>query len=931
MSKSVVAEGPSARPVSSPPSTCAVLPQDRTLLSPLDAWQIRPYNIDRNHRADFDANTNRTVDGGDDGGSCRDGFVGMMAETSSSAFTHGSPALFRYLPHPPSPTSQTFSLPSPLETNWLIDRLQQDLGAESEEQQRVKARAATSSGTSPAGASRRYSEQDIRTRTARASLHKHKGRASSDPIYSPSRCSNLHSSSPPFLPFGVSIEMEHQLQVRHGYSSSIGSRSSFGSGSRSPLSSNNPSNYGSSRTSLSSTLSVSSIEVNARMPKVVRPNYTDPMAAPFTMYGYGRPTQRPLLIPQRLGGRQSSYTSQSFGKSYQRRVPGEAFKKLPEEVLLNILVELRKSHLEQSSLSCSTCCMRDLISIGASCRKWSNAASVALYEDIQLIGEDSHSHIKKRFKMKYGSRLKLLRRTLQSRPDLAEYVKSLKVPAIPISAKSQKDQEEYMDLVASVIMACPNLERLPGMYPAYKHEFSKFVHALSTRKHLQERVWIISSNSSKPQYKLNISEDAEYLTPILVPNFLPPDQCTDFLNLHSNWNGLKTLVLHCNPEGTMNSALFLDIFASLPSLENLHLSSFPAAVFNDRTLMSVPSLKSLRLESLPGITDDGLSNFASQVRTDRLKCLSLISLSLHSLPVLARLFSHLRSLTDFTLSQAQSPPGVDCFLYPYLASQTLQTIHWEFTSPDDDRASEILSKSISTNGFPKLTKIRAPTDFDGSLQKLCRTRDRIELPGDKYRNIGIAGPSRLPSSQSMPTLPSLLTRSSFGPSHSYNNSLSSTYVKSPTRSAFSLNMETRSNSSDVSNNSREKGMSLAVARRLAQHRAEAAKSKSKFHIIIWDENGDFLERHAVGGYLGKLQSQIDYVLHPDLEGSDDSLIGIEALLDGSEETNVRDGCTGSWHADIIRKGPVVSAKKGKERWVHTERGRWKDIDVHRLF
>jgi hypothetical protein len=94
MLKSVVAEGPSARPASSPSSTRLVHDQNRTLLSPLDAWHINnPYNIDRNHRADFNASTGRTVNGGDDGGSRRVGFVGMMVETSGSAFR---PTLFRY-------------------------------------------------------------------------------------------------------------------------------------------------------------------------------------------------------------------------------------------------------------------------------------------------------------------------------------------------------------------------------------------------------------------------------------------------------------------------------------------------------------------------------------------------------------------------------------------------------------------------------------------------------------------------------------------------------------------------------------------------------------------------------------------------------------------------------------------------------------------
>jgi hypothetical protein len=785
----------------------------------------------------------------------------------------------------------------------------------------VKARA-TISGVGPVEGLRRLSEQDIKTRTARASLHIQKRRETPNPVYLPSICSHQPSFFPPASPSRASDEMEARLQLRNGSSSSINSQSSYYFGPKTPL----------SLTASSDNTSSRSIEVNARMPMSDRPQYTDPMAAPFTVYGNGRTTQRPLLIPRRLSSAPSSPTLPYPGKQYIRRIPGEAFKKLPEEVLLNILTELRKLHLAHSSLSCSTCCMRDFISIGASCKKWWNAARIALYEDIQLIGEDSISHIKKKFKIKHGSRLKLLRRTLQSRPDLAECVKSLKVPTTPESAKNQKEQEQYMDLVASVIMACPKLERVPGLYPAYKHDFSKFVHALSTREKLQEQVWIVSANPSQPQYKLNLSEDSEYLTPIIVPNFLPPDQCIDFLNLHSNWHNLKTLVMHCNPEGTMNSALFTDVFDSLPSLENLHLSSFPATVFDNHTLLCLPSLRSLRLENLPGITDDGLSGFASHARTDRLKSLSLISLSLHSLPVLARLFSHLKSLTKFTLSQAQSPPGVDFFLYPYLASETLKSIHWEFRDPADDKATEILSKSISSAGFPSLTKIRAPTDFEGHLQKLCRPRERIELSGDKYRNIGVARPSGLPASQSMPILPTLTTRSSFGPGHSYTGSIGSSYVKSPTRSAFSFNMDTRSNTSEESSDSPEQGMSLALGRRLAQQRSEAAKSKPKFHIILWDENGEFVERHAVGGYLGQLHSQIGYDLSPDLEGSDDSLINIENLLDGSEETNVRDGCTGSWQIDVKRKGSdKMSVKKRKEWWGHTERGRWKDLDVHRLF
>ena len=785
---------------------------------------------------------------------------------------------------------------------------------------------------------RRLNDQDIQTWRARAPIQtpqstcKDQRGSFSFPIYCPGSYRKPLEASffPRLLPFGFSSDMEARPQPRNASSSSLGTSTHFEYGRESPLTIASSADYSSNRTCLTSTLSSPTADIYARMPDPARSYHKQPMTLAHSMLENGAPARRSLMTPQRFGRRPPSPARQDFGKAYQPRVPGEGFRKLPEEILLNILAELKKDHLAPSSLSCSTCWVRDLISIGATSKKWWGAARAAMYEDVQLNGQDSLSHIKKRFKIKHGSRLKLLRRTLQARPDLASYVKSLKVPVMPESAKSEKDQEEYMDLVASLIMACPNLERLPGMYPMYRHEYTKFDHALSTRKNLLERVWIISGSSSNQHYEVNLSE-AEYPTPIVVPNLPLPDQYLDFLDLHSNWFKLKTLVMHCNLEGMMSSPLFTDVFASLPSLEYLHLSSFSAAAFNNETLMSLPSLLSLRLENLPGVTDDGLSKFAALARTDRLKTLSLISLSLYSLPVLARLFSHLKSLTEFTLSQAQSLSGVDVFLYPYLASVTLKSIHWEITSHGDEKATEILSKSISHSGFPNLVSIRAPTDYDGRLQKLCRPRNRIELSGDKYRNIANVVHAGLSSSQSMPILPEPTAWAPFRLGHSYSRSLGSSHNKSLVKSAFSSNMDSCSDTSEMSDNTCEKGMSLAIARRLAQGRAEAAKAKPKYHIIVWDENGDFQERHAVGGYLGELHSQIEYNLKPDLDGSDESLMGVEALLDDTEEIKVRDGCTGLWNADLSHKGSSSSRKKRKDRWLHTERGRWKDLSLSTLF
>ncbi|TVY91362.1 hypothetical protein LAWI1_G006367 [Lachnellula willkommii] len=712
--------------------------------------------------------------------------------------------------------------------------------------------------------------------------------------------------------------------------SSSTSRSSFESRNKSPLSVSSSADYMSSRTSQDSSFSR---DESGHSPAKIwmggRRSYTEPIVkvSSYSRYdtgGEGRP--KTLMTPQRLSRRPQSPTGPAFDTIYTPKALGEGFRNLPEEILLVVLAELKKVHLDAGSLSCSTCWMRDLTSLSLSCKKWWGAARTTLYEDVQLVGNDSILHTKKKLKMKYGTRLKLLRRTLRARPDLAEYVRILKVPAMPDAAKNQKEQNEYLDQVASVIMACPNLERLPGFHPAYTHEFPRFVHALSTRKKLQERVWIISESPFQRQHRYKPSDDSDYLTPVIAPNSLLPEQSIDFLMFHSNWSHLKTLVLHCNQGGIVDSPLLIDTFEQLPSLENLHLSSFSDSSFNDTTLLSLPPLRSLRLDKLPGVTDNGLSSFASDGKSDSLKSFSLISLPLLSLPVLARLFSHLKSLTHFTISQVPAPSlpaGVDIFLHPYLASSTLQYLHWEFTNPGDTRANEILSKAISFSGFPALRTLRAPTDSDGSLQKLCKPRDRIELPGDRYRTVGS------PLSQSMPSMPYAAPTRPFSAGHGQSGSRNSNYQPSPTGSAFSINLEKKSRHS-AEGNIQDAGTSLAIARRTAQRRIDTAVSQPQYHIIIWDAEGQFLERFKVGGFIGDLGSKINYSLRPDVDGMDEAVCGIEGaggLLDGGEETNVRDGCTGSWNLEA----GVRSKGKGKDRWWHTERGRWREMPLEKLF
>jgi hypothetical protein len=290
-----------------------------------------------------------------------------------------------------------------------------------------------------------FSEQDLKTRHARASLlppQIHRAPAA-HPIYSPLSQNSAYSTSPPFLSWGGAQDMEAPRLYPRPISSASSSttRTSFESRHKSPLSISSSIDYESSRTSEDSSFSDSKSNhefLASRAPMTAFPGkrFAEPVVPAYSRYGAGgegrRQVPKTLMTPQRLGrvGPQSP-TSPTFGLKYTRRTPGEGFKKLPEEILLVVLAELKKLHLEVGSLSCATCWMRDLINLGQSCRKWWGAARCLLYEDIQLTGADSTVHIKKKFKIKYGTRLKLLRRTLRARPDLAEYVKSLKVSGLP--------------------------------------------------------------------------------------------------------------------------------------------------------------------------------------------------------------------------------------------------------------------------------------------------------------------------------------------------------------------------------------------------------------------------------------------------------------------------------------------------------------------
>lgn len=395
------------------------------------------------------------------------------------------------------------------------------------------------------------------------------------------------------------------------------------------------------------------------------------------------------------------------------------------------------------------------------------------YSKIHISDNDSPAQLKK-YKMKCGTRLILLRRTLRERRMLGSLVRQLTVPdpAIPSvlpSGKPNPQFTEYRDLLASLVMICPNLERMEGFYSFYNHEFDRLTHALSTRRRLKEHVWIVSENQA-------VTERSHHQ---ISPGLLDEHQVYQFMHYHYAWSQLETLMF-CSPGGTgvLEHELFVRVFQLLPSLKHLCVSCFDGDDFMDQTLFALPALTSLRLEECPGISEYGLSRWAATPAAQFLESLSLIHQNVEGLMAISKILASLPQLLKFSIIQAVSPslPHDLMVFQPIMASPTLKHLHWDVapsgqytstkyyadlppTNQNVHTANSHLAASILHAGFPNLLTVRAPQDLDppGLLQEVCRpTRNAsILLPADRYglppksQGTNSAMPDSLPTSNSL--------------------------------------------------------------------------------------------------------------------------------------------------------------------------------------
>ena len=650
------------------------------------------------------------------------------------------------------------------------------------------------------------------------------------------------------------------------------------------------------------------------------------------------PPPPPLIAPTAV---RKSFFGTIKRKKSQSPPPRSIAAALPDAILGHIFRRLRAAHEAPHALSCPSCLARDLCSVSLVSRSWSRAARAELYRRVCLDGPDAPAQCK-RLKLPLGSRLVLLRRTLRAAPALAACVVELRVwhPTLP-EAQTQR----YLDLVATVVMACPRLEALTGLYPLHDHTYSRLVHALATRRRLRQHLWMLGANA---EVTARSHEQ-------LPPGLLDAAQADLFRAAHDRWRGLSTLALCATPGAILEHGVLTALWARLPRLAHLSLANLDEDDFTDATLVALPPLTSLRLANLAGVTPAGLAAFAARPPPyARLARLALVDLPVPTLLTIPKLLASPR-LTHFALAQAVVPalPPNTLVLPPLMASRSLECLHWDVRPPprpptapqegrdDDDHDDEMaadegveedtatphLARAIHAGAFPRLRYIRAPRD-DGSLQSLCAPRRDLATPADRLAQAA----GRIPAAAAPPPLPpprrdpeatggSSRPVSRHGPPASHDSAPPSPLTTVPSRASTAA----------AATVDAPPGLALAAARLRAQARADAARAgKVGVKVRVWSPGGALVERWDFPGWLGTVNGVARrYVLNGTVgcDGAERMLVDEADVLgmddrageDGGREC-VRGGCTGA-----------EARGRGGRGGGHVERWRWRGAELEGLF
>lgn len=604
----------------------------------------------------------------------------------------------------------------------------------------------------------------------------------------------------------------------------------------------------------------------------------------------------------------------------EREFPARFFQTLPREIYDCVAVQLEALHLQQDG-ACLACYLKDLYNLALTSRAWDRAATLQMYRRVYVVGHDNHRQ-SQNTRIKAPGRLKLLRRTLRERHSMARHVRELHLPDYQtLYQQAGIGREEIVNLVASLVMACPSLERLVGFHIPYTMSFDRLSYALATRPKLRERVWLLSE---PPDGYLDEEDEDEANNYYLAAS--DPIEC--FLDLNSGHPLLSTLVIHRSSGDfapTLNFRAIIGTLRQLPMLQHLLISGLPAMSFTNITLNALPPrLLFLRLENLPGVDDKGLQKFATSHLVTSLKKLALINLEVSSLVTITNILSeHLSELQHFTIAQYRTPDLHSRSSIPDFYGPSLRSIHFEFRSqsgppidpfsaekrksmefpfatpePISCLATSLLAMNIENGAFPVLRRVRIPHDPQGLVQALCKPRATALLPSDT----------------------SLFTRPFQQPvSHGYAIMIDTHELPKKQNNPYVVPLSPRADSAmdsltcEFSPSSSD--FMPSKSRLAAQARIFAARKTPLITVRVYNPEGKVCIDTGIGGYLGDVKSSITYDLKPDASrwpGNRDQtgppqpewITGIEDLTD--ERTAAQDkACEQHWGSCGHRVGGRV--------------------------
>lgn len=491
-------------------------------------------------------------------------------------------------------------------------------------------------------------------------------------------------------------------------------------------------------------------------------------------------------------GRPNSQWSRTAGDR-TKSCPWRVFAQLPREIYQCIIEHVENVHRDADGGVDVAGRQHDLRSLCLVDKQWHRAAREHLYRELYLPGNQAP---RKRFfsRKRKPSRLRLLKDALVKTPGLAFLVHRIHIGAelagqlrAELYTRELK-KDSALVLLQELVQQCHSLEHVTGcVLPAITRTMP-LLDTLAEKTKLRSHAWSLSSREST---LLSVG---------------------DFIYCHDAWKNLRTLIISSDSEVDLGQVSISAVLLRLPALKHLMLSGLHPTDFGDRALMSLPPLRSLRLENLSGLTDQGIEQVAFSRLAITLSRLTLVGLGLVSLQTIQTLLSHLTKLKRFRFVQDTSPgsqASVRSSITPHpLYSRSLEYLHWNCLSPGT--AVSHIADAIEDGRFPKLHTVKIPCDYEGAIQGLCRPIPRLKMTQDDLNYL------------------------------------------------------------DRHQNQRN----LRVAQIQAQLRVRESRRRRSFQVLVQDDEMEVHDMGFIGSYLGSMGSKIRYSLEPD-EGSEQALTRFE--------------------------------------------------------